>query len=137
LSGYLIIVEEITANEHMETYFSMRYRGRGRSKGQYHNQSYHNHNRKQHNSHNFKNYQGNAITLRGQGRSPSQFFRGKSREGSHGSGRYESRERYGEQCYYCNRFGPFEKVYRAKMHDLENKGANIIIEETRNDKLFI
>jgi hypothetical protein len=33
LSGYLLIVEESTASEHMENYFSKRYRGQGRSRG--------------------------------------------------------------------------------------------------------
>jgi hypothetical protein len=28
------------------------------------------------------------------------------------------------------------KIAEAKMRDLENKGANIVVEETRNEKLY-
>jgi hypothetical protein len=70
------------------------------------------------------------------GKNPSQ-FRGKSREGSYGRGRDGSRERNGGQCYYCHIFGHFEKYYNAKLCDMEQRGANIIVEETINEKLFI
>ena len=29
------------------------------------------------------------------------------------------------------------KDHKAKMHDLENKGANVAVKETKNEKLFI
>jgi hypothetical protein len=98
----------------------------------FHNQGFHNQNKYQQNS------QGSVSTSRGRGRSPSQ-FRGRSREGSHGRGRGRdgSRERQGPQCYYCHKFGHLEKDCYAKLRDMEHKGANTVVEETRNEKLFI
>jgi hypothetical protein len=135
----LLFVEESVANKDRENIFSTRFKERERSRGQYHNQSYQNQNPHQRQSHNSHNYQGNASTSKGKIRIPSQLFKGRSIEESRGRGRGRdgSRERYGWQCYYCNRFGYFEIDCKDKMHYLANKGANIVLEETRNKKLII
>jgi hypothetical protein len=48
-----------------------------------------------------------------------------------------SQERQGPQCHYCHKYGHLERNCYAKMRDMENKGANTLVEETKNEKLFI
>jgi hypothetical protein len=50
LIGYLLVVEESSSSEYMENDFSTRYRLKGRSRGQFHNQGFHNRNKYQHNA---------------------------------------------------------------------------------------
>eukprot|EP00253_Pinus_taeda_P001602 PITA_01602 len=132
LSRFLLNVEENQPSEKVEHAFSAKLRERGRSRGNYDN---HNQNI------NKKSSQGNASSSRGRGRNSNQFRR-RGRDGSRkrGQGRHGGRNGGiggGPQCYYCQNFFHLERDCYAKIRDLEHKGANIVVEETRNEKLFI